>query len=317
MTELLDNAVFSIQLGLDDYQSNDPRRPVSAVRNFYAGVLLLGKQCLLNAAPDADPMEVLASRFEPIQDGEGGVSYEPNGYRTIDFNELRHRFKSFELTWPDGDIRKLQELRNKFEHYHSPAPKEAIQQSIAACFPIVEGFFTILEIAPADALGNAWEVMLAEEAFFSKTKKSCNASFNSLPWGDLTNTNMFSCTSCGSSLIYQVDPENADPTCIEGRCKACGEEFEAEQTVAIIVEGEHGADDYISVKDGGEPVVNDCPQCGLGTYVADYDINVCFSCGYDIVGECARCSTDLTAQNMSVNNSALCDYCDHIMSKDD
>lgn len=235
----------------------------------------------------------------------------------LGFNELRHRFKSFELTWPDGDIRKLQELRNKFEHYHSPAPKEAIQQSIAACFPIVEGFFTILEIAPADALGNAWEVMLAEEAFFSKTKKSCNASFNSLPWGDLTNTNMFSCTSCGSSLIYQVDPENADPTCIEGRCKACGEEFEAEQTVAIIVEGEHGADDYISVKDGGEPVVNDCPQCGLGTYVADYDINVCFYCGYDIVGECARCSTDLTAQNMSVNNSALCDYCDHIMSKDD
>lgn len=37
MSELFENAVVSIQLGVEDYQSNDPRRAISAVRNFYAG----------------------------------------------------------------------------------------------------------------------------------------------------------------------------------------------------------------------------------------------------------------------------------------
>ncbi|WP_145716595.1 hypothetical protein [Mesorhizobium tianshanense] len=51
---------------VEDFQSNDERRPVSALRNFYAGELLLGKQCLLNAAPNVDPMEILASKFAPV-----------------------------------------------------------------------------------------------------------------------------------------------------------------------------------------------------------------------------------------------------------
>ncbi|WP_326892017.1 hypothetical protein U8P73_27395 (plasmid) [Rhizobium beringeri] len=73
MSELLTNAIYSIQLGIEDYQSNDDRRPISALRNFYAGVLLLGKECLLNAAPDAEPMEILASKFVPSLDEDGQV----------------------------------------------------------------------------------------------------------------------------------------------------------------------------------------------------------------------------------------------------
>ena len=92
MTKLLENAISSIQLGIEDYQSNDPRRPISAVRNFYAGVLLLGKQCLVSAAPNADPMEVLASKFIPVPDGDGGVVHEPKGYQTIDLFELKMRY---------------------------------------------------------------------------------------------------------------------------------------------------------------------------------------------------------------------------------
>ena len=48
MKELLENAVLSIELGVEDYQTGDERRVLSAIRNLYAGVLLLCKQVLGN-----------------------------------------------------------------------------------------------------------------------------------------------------------------------------------------------------------------------------------------------------------------------------
>lgn len=55
MSGLFENAVQSIQLGVEDYQDNDPKRALSAVRNFYAGVLLLAKEALVRAAPGGEP----------------------------------------------------------------------------------------------------------------------------------------------------------------------------------------------------------------------------------------------------------------------
>ena len=40
MSPLLQNAVVSIQLGLEDFASEDERRVISAVRNLYSGVFL-------------------------------------------------------------------------------------------------------------------------------------------------------------------------------------------------------------------------------------------------------------------------------------
>ena len=55
MSHLFDNAIQSIQLGVEDYQNDDPKRAVSAVRNFYAGVLLLAKEVLVRRVPKASP----------------------------------------------------------------------------------------------------------------------------------------------------------------------------------------------------------------------------------------------------------------------
>jgi hypothetical protein len=46
MNPLLKNAVVSIQLGLEDFASDDGRRIISAARNLYSGVLLLAKEVL-------------------------------------------------------------------------------------------------------------------------------------------------------------------------------------------------------------------------------------------------------------------------------
>jgi hypothetical protein len=51
--DLLNNAVESIQVGIEDYEAGTPARLRSCVRSIHAGVLLLFKerlrQCLLRA----------------------------------------------------------------------------------------------------------------------------------------------------------------------------------------------------------------------------------------------------------------------------
>lgn len=77
MNTLFDNAIQSIQLGIEDYQHNDPKRALSAVRNFYAGTLLVAKEVLVRAAPKADVKAIIGSKFVPVPDGKGGVPMRP------------------------------------------------------------------------------------------------------------------------------------------------------------------------------------------------------------------------------------------------
>jgi hypothetical protein len=74
MNTLFDNAIQSIRLGIEDYEHNDPKRALSAVRNFYAGTLLLAKEVLVRAAPKAAIKDVLGTKFVPVPDGNGGVT---------------------------------------------------------------------------------------------------------------------------------------------------------------------------------------------------------------------------------------------------
>lgn len=51
MDTILANAVASVQIGVEDYLSDDPRRVLSAVRNLSAGILLLFKERLRELSP--------------------------------------------------------------------------------------------------------------------------------------------------------------------------------------------------------------------------------------------------------------------------
>lgn len=61
MSALFHNAVTSIRMGIEDFQTGDDDRMISSARNYYAGLLLLAKECLVRAAPDADPMLVIGT----------------------------------------------------------------------------------------------------------------------------------------------------------------------------------------------------------------------------------------------------------------
>ncbi|MDJ0276278.1 hypothetical protein QLH51_05630 [Sphingomonas sp. 2R-10] len=54
MPSLFENAVSSLRMGVEDYRQQDADRDVSAVRNFYAGVLLLAKEALIRKVKSRD-----------------------------------------------------------------------------------------------------------------------------------------------------------------------------------------------------------------------------------------------------------------------
>ena len=325
MSKLLENAVISIRLGIEDYQSEDEGRKVSSIRNIHAGVLLLGKQCLLKKAPEAEIWQVLAADYEPRPDGKGGVTIKPRETRTIDFRGLRKRFKDFDIKWPKNphNYKALNKIRNDLEHLYSDVSKERMQEAIAGIFPLVGGFLDILEEDPAKLLKESWQVMIQETGFYNQLKSECNESFKQLSWGDpLVLADKMQCPNCSSSLICQVDGENGDPAYIEGKCQACGQQLTAEQTVEIVVKARYGFKDYRAFKDGGENVIHQCPECYNTTYVDDYDTetNHCYFCEYEVCGTCNLCGEELTVSNQSIDNSSYCDYCnyqwDKIMNED-
>lgn len=318
MTNIIENAIHSLQLGIEDFKSNDTRRPISAARNYYAGLLLLAKQCLIESAPHADPMDVIGAKYKPVPDGQGSVAHKADGYKTVDLSQLQSRFKDFNLAWPKANIDRLQALRNDLEHLHPKEPLQSVKEAIAQSFPMVEAFFKLLRRDPATELGDAWQSMLEERAFFDGQKKACNASFEKVDWlAEITAHEDFACPFCHSSLIEQLDPSNTVPQEIMGKCRACGIEMGAEQVVQIALGAEYGDDAYIAAKDGGDEVICDCPECGLNTYIMTYDVNGCFWCEYVLKGDCARCHIALTPSNVAYDNNGLCSYCDDLFKKDD
>ena len=96
MDRLLKNAVESIRVGVEDYETQEDVRSLSAVRNLHAGLLLLAKWVLVRSAPNASEDEVIRVAYEPEPNGQGGVKYVPGpGKQTIGLQDIHRRFERF------------------------------------------------------------------------------------------------------------------------------------------------------------------------------------------------------------------------------
>ena len=97
MNTLLDNAVASIQLGVEDFElsKEDPRRVISAIRNLYAGVLLLFKEELARRSPKehGEPPILLRERLELKFELTSNGLKQKKINKTVDFHGIKQRFK--------------------------------------------------------------------------------------------------------------------------------------------------------------------------------------------------------------------------------
>ncbi|WP_147391889.1 hypothetical protein [Paracoccus onubensis] len=312
---LTHNAIASLRMGVEDYQSNDADRQLSAARNFAAGTLLLGKACLVNAAPpNSDPMAVLGAKFSPVIEGNEFV-IKPASAATIDVEQLKKRFRDFGLPAPRGDLDRLTKLRNAIEHLHTDQGPQQVKEAIAACFPTVLGFFELLGRSPLEDLGAAWETMQAVESFQKEEAARCAKTFEAVDWPNSLPIRP-ECPECGSALVAQKNPANSDPVMIKLRCLSCGSEKDDYQAIAVLVEGAFGGEAFRAARDGANGPIYDCPECGHSLYIANSEVNTCLYCGYEVDGACSVCGERLGVGNVDWEDHSLCSYHAYVASKE-
>jgi hypothetical protein len=317
MNTLFDNAIQSIQLGVEDYRSNDPRRALSAVRNFYAGMLLLAKEVLVRAAPQAAAEDILGARYKPVPDGAGGVKHVKAGHQTIDFATLAERFKDFGLKINRNALDELNRIRTDIEHYCTTESKETVREAIAKAFPVAVELFALAGEAPHEVLGDAWQTMLDVRDVYERELRTCEESFAALKseTGVLEQIS-FNCSECRSDLVGQSEPTNTDPWSIHAVCHACGSEPEGDKLVEHSLEVHfHGAI-YRAFKDGDIMPLDQCPQCGRRTYVVGDEHEGCALCEFMLDPSCANCGITLSPSDAHPEDPRLCSYCYHMLTKD-
>jgi predicted RNA-binding Zn-ribbon protein involved in translation (DUF1610 family) len=278
--------------------------------------LLLAKEVLVRAAPKAAVKDVLGTKFVPVPDGNGGVTFETNN-KTVDFNELGERFKAFGLSIDRSKLGDLNSIRNDMEHYYSNASSKKVREAIARAFPVVVDLFSSLKEQPNEHLGDSWAVMLGVKELYDRELKQCTETFDGVDWkSESLSQAARPCPKCGSHLVYRLDQTRNDSGFADAQCRQCGEKIDAITLMETALEAHFEYESHFASKDGGEDPLSMCPECTTKTYVIWDEENQCTNCLLSLE-DCDRCGEPLTPNNVSDDSSSLCGYCSNLMSKDD
>jgi transcription elongation factor Elf1 len=316
---LFDNAIQSIQIGVEDFQLKDPRRVLSAVRNIQAGTLLLCKEKLRRLSPDGECL--LMQKIEPHVDANGLLTVRGSGKKTVDVQGIKERFKSLRVSFEWSHIDRITTIRNDMEHMFFKGGEAKAREAVSdAFFAIRDLLSSILDEEPVGVLGTeCWTALLENSALFEQEHSSCKASLKDVHWRTLgaeTASKHLTCIECGSKLIKQIDTLNTDQDSITFMCSACGEQPD---TVAMLIKGiedAHFADFYIAATQGGEPPVYDCPECSNESYISHEE--GCAICGFKMTANavCSVCGENLTLDDYQERDK-LCSYHRWVSQKDD
>lgn len=311
LSPLMQNALESIEIGLEDYASGQSKRITSALRNLFAGVLLMLKEKLRRLDP-----ALISKQLKLVLDAAGKVKVEATGKQTVDVEQILERFRDLGIQVNEKPIRRLQQLRNNAEHLAPSHPPKVVQEAIASVFAVVAQFlFKELELVPADVLEpSAWQAMLDESETFKVVEQDCAAARRALDVPDAARVlvdEQLECPACGSELLK---PGTAPYPDCDFTCHACGEVTAAQGAVEKALQDLYRGEAYEAAKEGYEAAIGLCPTCSAETFVIAEDI--CFICSegrpYD---RCLRCDESLSLSEQDLGG--LCNYCEHMSKKDD
>lgn len=319
MDTILKNAVQSIQIGIEDFESDDPRRMLSATRNITAGVLLLFKEKLRLLSPAGSDEALIKQKLSPQFSPKGQVVFKGEGKKTVDVQQIKERFKSLGIVVDMVTFDKINAIRNNIEHYLTTESPGAIKELVAGSFLIIRDFLTTeLSHDPVDLLGvKTWNVLLATADVYEKELSECKEAIEDIDWGSEAMHGMaseLSCPTCESALLKPIDSEFEPVINMEFKCMLCGEVSEVDDMLDKALEDYFAYETYTSVKDGGDSPLATCWECGRETYVVVE--GECLACGTSPKHErCAVCSAHLGPEEQEYNG--LCGYHYHQLGKDD
>lgn len=307
---LLKNAVESIQVGVEDFNSADERRSVSAMRNIAAGLLLLFKTKLCMLSPPSDKELLIKKDLIPGVDDGDNLIFVGKGRKTVDVFQIRERLTAMKVDVDWKRVEEITNLRNELEHYYAKVTADAVREVIAKSFLLIRDFVqNALKKDPQELLGrDCWQVLLSTSDVYLAEEKACQASLEKIEWKYQTINQClvhFRCPQCGSALIEAPYDDDQYPT-INLRCKSCSVDFSFSDIVANCIDELLSVDAYISVKDGGESPYGTCEQCGKDTYV--HAEACCVACEAELeYTECSACEEPLSLDEQDLEG--MCSYC--------
>jgi hypothetical protein len=316
---LLANAVSAIQVGIEDFDANDDRRQLSAIRNIHAGILLLCKVKLQAESPPGSGEVLLRERvvFEKTQGGM--LVVKGTGKKTVNQQQIQDRLSDLGVVVDWQRLRKITDIRNNVEHYFFSGPRTHIREAVAeACVVIRQLVMDVLEQDPAKLIGSHWWDRLFDvREVFDQELRACRDSLSAVKWMPAMAgiADDIQCPDCDSKLVGQVDPSNSDPTSIQFRCTSCGLRMAGEDGLERLVESHYAGESFAAAKGECEEPLEDCPECSRHTYVTDQA--GCALCGFEMPddAECAVCGEPLSVEDYSAHGH-LCSYHAYVAEKE-
>lgn len=316
MKELLENAVLSIELGVEDYQTGDERRVLSAIRNLYAGVLLLCKQVLWNESPLGTDGSLIYKDLVPRRiDGTVQMVPKKPHRNTVDRQQIEERFKELGLNLDWSRLQDLARIRNDVEHLFMTVKPTIAKEALASAMPVIEQLLVEhLQEEPVQLFRDgAWKALLENKDVFDQQQARCIESFQNMNWefeALFEASSELRCSNCASSLVRQLDPDNQSFDIMEIDCAECGVALDRGNIFEAAIGESTAGDAYIAMTDGGEPPVTTCPECHRKSWVVGEGCVLCP--GADLT--CSMCGEEFNPDDFNYDAS-MCSYCAWRMDK--
>ena len=316
---------MSIQLGILDYGDDDPRRLVSAVRNLYAGILLLCKERLRQLSPPGSNEVLVYREKRAVRTNDGTVVLQGHGKETVGRREVVQTFRDLSPNVDLAPLNRLSAIRNDLEHRHlSGVSSSLIQEAIARSMPIIHAMVVgELGQEPVDLLGpESWSVLLKESAVFRKQEEACRSTFEGIEWGNQErkdSVRTIQCLECASTLIRNKNKSARNYRDLDLSCSACGASLDWDEALGSALERYLDEalwfESFMAAK-GGESIIEHCPDCGRETFLNGR--RQCVHCDFSMKGRnCAICHEPLIVGDIEYGDRGMCSYHQYLFDKDD
>jgi hypothetical protein len=264
---------------------------------------------------------LIRTKKKAVKQLDGHIRLVGDGKRTIDRAEIEKTFKQLQLAVDLSNLKRLAEIRNDIEHSHSTHAPALIQEAIADAMPIIRDVIVKeLNEKPWALIGQAaWNALLNQFQVFKAELDACRASFDPIDWISealATAVEEFQCPHCSSSLLRNDNPAAKHAAELVLICSKCGEHADHEDVVEAAIEESLAWEAHVAVKDGGDPPLEGCPECGRETFIVFE--NRCANCGFELEEtSCGVCGAQITVDDYRYGTPGLCGYCNYKMNKED
>ena len=271
---LFQNAIDSVELGLEDFRlvKSDPRRYVSAMRNVFAGMLLLFKSWLAEESAERN-YDLLRAETKEVKKLPPEEWADISEAKTAGFGEIKDRIGA-KVDWVRID--KLHDYRNRIEHAFISGGHGELDavRCLAQSFLVIRDFMKN-EIGedPARRLSlDGWDTLFNEHDVHLQEELERNDAVDNLGWIDSDFAELvkheFECPDCGSEIVTVNDAaKEADGEKARYICRKCGKDFSYGELCAVISPRCHCSVCDDSIEPDELPIYLETGMCGWHAHI--------------------------------------------------